>query len=107
MRDMWNSIMAVVRGFVNPDLLVCRIMDPTHPVRFATPPGESCYTVVYAGKEPIKPSKERKILGEYTGHVRAGNADVKRYTETLFCLLRDFCCACASLCKNVFSSSLN
>lgn len=78
MRDMWNSIMSVVSGFVNPDLLICRVTDPTHPVRFATPPNESCFTVVYAGKEPIRPSKDRRILGEYTGHIRQGKANEHR-----------------------------
>ena len=84
MREMWNSIMSVVHGFVDPDLVVCRVTDPTHPVRFATPPGESCYTVVYAGKEPIRASRERRILGEYTGHVRAGNTNKQRYFAYLF-----------------------
>lgn len=73
--------MSVVHGFVNPDLVVCRVTDPTHPVRFATPPGESCFTVVYAGKGPMKASKERRILGEYTGHVRAGSTNKQRYVE--------------------------
>lgn len=76
--------MSVVHGFVDPDLVVCRVTDPTHPVRFATPPGESCYTVVYAGKEPIRASRERRILGEYTGHVRAGNTNKQRYFAYLF-----------------------
>lgn len=90
MREMWNSIMSVVSGFVCPDLLVCRVTDPTHPVRFATPPNESCFTVVYAGKEPIKACKDRKILGEYTGHVRAGNANEQRFEyvfDLSFCAL--------------------
>ncbi|OEH77017.1 hypothetical protein cyc_01881 [Cyclospora cayetanensis] len=90
MRDMWNSIMSVVHGFVNPDLLVCRVTDPTHPVRFATPPGESCYTVVYAGREPLRASRERKILGEYTGHVRAGSTNKQRFEyvfDLSFCAL--------------------
>lgn len=93
MRDMWNSIMSVVHGFVDPDLVVCRVTDPTHPVRFATPPGESCYTVVYAGKEPIRASKERRILGEYTGHVRAGSTNKQRYfTDCLPRLVRVLSC---------------
>ncbi|CDI86595.1 chypothetical protein, conserved, putative [Eimeria praecox] len=90
MREMWNSIMSVVHGFVDPDLVVCRVTDPTHPVRFATPPGESCYTVVYAGKEPIKASRERRILGEYTGHVRAGSTNKQRFEyvfDLSFCAL--------------------
>ncbi|CDJ35139.1 chypothetical protein, conserved, putative [Eimeria mitis] len=90
MREMWNSIMSVVHGFVDPDLVVCRVTDPTHPVRFATPPGESCYTVVYAGKEPIRASKERRILGEYTGHVRAGSTNKQRFEyvfDLSFCAL--------------------
>ncbi|CDJ69651.1 chypothetical protein, conserved, putative [Eimeria necatrix] len=90
MREMWNSIMSVVHGFVNPDLVVCRVTDPTHPVRFATPPGESCFTVVYAGKGPMKASKERRILGEYTGHVRAGSTNKQRFEyvfDLSFCAL--------------------
>ncbi|KAL8273032.1 hypothetical protein Esti_003085 [Eimeria stiedai] len=90
MREAWNSIMSVVNGFVCPDLLICRVTDPTHPVRFATPPGESCYTVVYAGKEPIKAARERKILGEYTGRVRAGIKDEHRFEyvfDLSFCAL--------------------
>ncbi|KAL8424652.1 hypothetical protein Efla_006437 [Eimeria flavescens] len=90
MREMWNSIMSVVNGYVCPDLLICRVTDPTHPVRFATPPVESCFTVVYAGKAPVRAGKERKILGEYTGHVRAGSKDEQRFEyvfDLSFCAL--------------------
>ncbi|AFZ79966.1 hypothetical protein BEWA_028150 [Theileria equi strain WA] len=58
----------IVDGWVHPDLVVCEITDATHPVRFATPPEQDCYTAIYVGPE-ISADSPRIIFGEYTGIV--------------------------------------
>ncbi|SJK86565.1 histone-lysine N-methyltransferase, H3 lysine-4 specific (SET10) [Babesia microti strain RI] len=70
-------------GFIHPNLQVCKIVDSTHPIRFATPPEEDCYTVVYTGPE-ILPRSERVIFGEYTGIVLHNSASDQQRFEYVF-----------------------
>ncbi|XP_954258.1 zinc finger protein with SET domain, putative [Theileria annulata] len=57
------------KGWVHPDLLVCLVRDASHPVRFATPPEQDCYTAIYTGPEISENLDTKVIFGEYTGIV--------------------------------------
>ncbi|GIX65571.1 zinc finger protein with SET domain, putative [Babesia caballi] len=64
-----NLYDCLVHGWVHPGLVVCEVKDATHPIRFATPSDQDCYTVVYAGPPIPDNSTQRVIFGEYTGVV--------------------------------------
>ncbi|CBZ52527.1 putative chypothetical protein, conserved [Neospora caninum Liverpool] len=78
-RQLWECLKSVVEGFVDPRLQICEVVDPTHPVRFATPPHETCYTVVYVGPKIPASRKARVVFGEYTGVVKDGGLVKKRF----------------------------
>ncbi|KFG45270.1 putative histone lysine methyltransferase, SET [Toxoplasma gondii p89] len=78
-RQLWECLKSVVEGFVDPRLQICEVVDPTHPVRFATPPQETCYTVVYVGPKIPASRKARVVFGEYTGVVKDGGLVKKRF----------------------------
>lgn len=74
MRQLWERLRQIVEGAVHANLQICEIVDPTHPVRFATPPEEACYTVVYVGPRRISETRTKRVVfGEYTGIVKQGN----------------------------------
>ncbi|CDR97609.1 hypothetical protein, conserved [Babesia bigemina] len=62
-----NLYDCLVHGWVHPGLVVCEVKDATHPIRFATPTEQDCYTVVYAGPRIPEHSTQRVVFGEYTG----------------------------------------
>ncbi|GBE62321.1 AP2 domain transcription factor AP2VIIa-7 [Babesia ovata] len=64
-----NLYDCLIHGWVHPGLVVCEVKDATHPIRFATPPEQDCYTVVYAGPSIPENSTQRVVFGEYTGVV--------------------------------------
>ncbi|BAM38991.1 uncharacterized protein TOT_010001263 [Theileria orientalis strain Shintoku] len=66
----YNTLYKTIKdGWVHPNLLVCLIRDATHPVRFATPPDQDCYTAIYTGPEISESMNTKVIFGEYTGIV--------------------------------------
>ncbi|EDO07072.1 uncharacterized protein BBOV_IV007160 [Babesia bovis T2Bo] len=64
-----NLYDCLVHGWVHPGLVVCEVKDATHPIRFATPPDQDCYTVIYAGPTILDTATQRVVFGEYTGVV--------------------------------------
>ncbi|GFE53920.1 histone lysine [Babesia ovis] len=64
-----NLYDCLVHGWVHPGLVVCEVKDVTHPIRFATPPDQDCYTVIYAGPPIPENATQRVVFGEYTGVV--------------------------------------
>ncbi|PFH32745.1 hypothetical protein BESB_013570 [Besnoitia besnoiti] len=89
-RQLWECLKSVVEGFVDPRLQICEVLDPTHPVRFATPPDETCFTVVYVGPKIPASRQARVVFGEYTGVVKDGGLVKKRFEyvfDLSFCAL--------------------
>ncbi|ORM40308.1 uncharacterized protein BXIN_2020 [Babesia sp. Xinjiang] len=64
-----NLYDCLVHGWVHPGLVVCEVRDVTHPIRFATPTDQDCFTVVYAGPRIPETATQRVVFGEYTGVV--------------------------------------
>ncbi|KAF8819814.1 AP2 domain transcription factor AP2VIIa-7 [Cardiosporidium cionae] len=76
--ELYKSLLAAVEGAVHEGVQVCEIMDPTHHIKFAAPPEQSCYTLVYVGS-PISKLSSRVVFGEYTGTINNGSYTVNRF----------------------------
>ncbi|KAF8820507.1 AP2 domain transcription factor AP2VIIa-7 [Cardiosporidium cionae] len=65
-KALYNCTM---RGKIHEGVQVVELLDPSHPVRFATPHAERAFSVCYMGESISSDHKERVIFGEYTGFV--------------------------------------
>ncbi|KAF8820334.1 AP2 domain transcription factor AP2VIIa-7 [Cardiosporidium cionae] len=76
--ELYKSLLAAIQGAVHEGVQVCEIMDPIHHIKFAAPPEQSCYTLVYVGS-PINKLSPRVVFGEYTGTINNGSHTVNRF----------------------------
>ncbi|KAF8819925.1 AP2 domain transcription factor AP2VIIa-7 [Cardiosporidium cionae] len=65
-KALYNCTM---RGVIHEGVQIVELLDPSHPVRFATPHSERAFSVCYMGESILSEHKERVIFGEYTGFV--------------------------------------
>ncbi|CEM39041.1 unnamed protein product [Vitrella brassicaformis CCMP3155] len=87
---LWDSAAhCVLEGGVDPRLAVVEIVDHRHPVRFATPLSEKCYSLVLNDTKHID-DRLPVVLGEYTGVVCKPQVDETGQENTTYVFRLEF-----------------